>query len=68
MSCSKYNPESRFYKGKKVNSPRVFKRFVLIDELEFERITNHNNMVTEDTAELSKALMGYANKNYAPFN
>jgi hypothetical protein len=25
-------------------------------------------MVAEDTAELSKALMGYANKNYAPFN
>ena len=69
MSCNKYNPESKFYKGKKAHNQRVLKRFVLIDELEFERITNHNNnMVAEDTAELSKALMGYANKNYAPFN
>ena len=60
---------SEFYKGKKAHNQRVLKRFVLIDELEFERITNHNNnMVAEDTAELSKALMGYANKNYAPFN
>ena len=44
MSCNKYNPESKFYKGEKAHNQRVLKRFVLIDELEFERITNHNKV------------------------
>lgn len=69
MSCNKHNPQSSFYKEKQNYSIRRKKRYVLVEESEYERIRNFNNTAeNERVSELSKALMGYDNKYYVPYH
>ena len=68
MSCSKYNPESPFYKGKKVNtSVEIEKRYVLIEESKYNKILDSVNSsyysVNSSDANCAGSLGGSFNPN-----
>lgn len=68
MSCNKYNPESRFYKGKKVNtSVEIEKRYVLIEESKYNKILDSVNSsyysVNSSDANCAGSLGGSFNSN-----
>ncbi len=68
MSCNKYNPESPFYKGKKVNtSVEIEKRYVLIEESKYNKILDSVNSsyysVNSSDADCAGSLGGSFNPN-----
>ena len=69
MSCSKYNPESPFYKKRKSNKTNESGIYVLLKQAEYESLRNPHDINNESiTSQMNKASMGCPNKYYAYFN
>lgn len=54
MSCNRYNPESSFFKEKKISKVRREKRYILVEESKYNRLVKSEN---SSSFELNKMML-----------